>query len=69
MNSLTTDTQDEIVRALEDKIHNRRFYIQKYRGIVMSTATRAEEKRLAKAIAAYNEVAEQLNIKPIDPND
>ena len=70
MNNLTTDTQDEIVRALGDKINYHRRGVKKY-GNVAHVATFSptleiyEENRLAQAISAYNEVAQQLNIKPI----
>ena len=69
MKSLTTDTQDEIVRALGDKVDYHRRWVNKHKnqGPAFSpTLEMYEENRLAQAIDAYNEVAEQFNIKPIE---
>ena len=66
--TLTTDTQDEIVRALGHMVSTQQFAVHQCKAN-HSDHLRFQERMCAQAIAAYNEVAEQLNIKPIDPND
>ena len=66
MNTLTTETQGEIVRALGHMVSTQQFAVHQCKGN-HSDHLRAQERLCAQAIAAYNEVAEQLNINPIKP--
>ena len=67
MNNLTTDTQDEIVRALGDKINYHERWIVYFDKQGEHGLSITESGRLATAKAAWNEIHGLP--KPIDPND